>query len=178
MTDIDTLRWGDSQTLSVPGGSIQQSVQIVQGRWQRPLAWKLLVVIIPQVAAGETGTFKATMNLSIGIGQGTVTVPIPFSIAPTAGVYSPVIQNLDIPAQEVQISFTVDATGATAEGDANAFTVSAFIAPFTEPRVLMDLRDALVDRAALASRALAEPDRDGLPRWMPPGFDDGMLRYR
>lgn len=176
MSDLDTMRWGDTQALTVPGGGVGMTKQLVQGHWQRPLVWKLLFVIIPQVAAGETGTFKAILNLTIGIGQGTGTIPIPITLAPTAGVYAPVIQSLDIPAQDVQVMFSVDATAASVEGAADTFTFSAFIAPFTEPRVLADVRDMIQGGHWAPPRE--DPDQRGMPHWMPPGFEDGMLRYR
>lgn len=179
MSDHDTLRWGDTQGLTIPGGGIATTGQLLHAFWQRPLAWKLLVVIAPQPAAGETGSFVATLNLTIGIGQGLGTVRIALPpIAPVGGVYPALVQNFDIPAQDVQLSVEVDANGASSEGDSNLFTVSAFIAPFTEPRVMADLRDALCNPEGYQSRANAHPDGQGQERWMPPGFDDGMLRYR
>lgn len=183
MTDVDTLRWGDTDSLTFfttgSGGnlSVKQTKQLVAAKWQRPLTWKLLVNIIPNLqGTGETSTFTPLLQLYVGVGQGMIQVAIPITLAPTAGVYLPVVQFFDIPAEAYQAAFTLDVSGASQETKAETFTFSAFTAPFTEPRGYTDLRDMFRKVHGLPERN--EPDREGLPRWMPEGFDDGQLKYR
>jgi hypothetical protein len=180
MSDHDTLRWGGSEGIQVFGGQTGTTPQIVHAHWQRPLAWKLLLIVVPQLDPTESGTFAVALQASIGIGQGVITVTIPVGniTASAPGMAPALIFNLDVPAQDVNLQATVDGSAASGEGTNNRFTVSIFMAPLTEPRVMADIRDALCNPAGYESRALSDPDHRGQERWMPPGFDDGMLRHR
>jgi hypothetical protein len=183
VSDFDTLRWGDTQTLafSTVGAAFptgpQATKQLVHAHWRRPLTWKLLVNIQPSLPAVEAGTFQLIMRLTVGCGGGMQTIPIVFASAPVAGVYAPILQFFDIPAQDMQIAFDVNLAPATDDTLPHAWLFGAFVAPFTEPAGSTDTA-ALLGQMLQQQPSRADPDNQELPRWMPPGFDDGELRYR
>lgn len=184
MSDFDTLRWGDSATLDFfkPGqpATAQTTKQLVHAYWRRPLTWKLLVVARPQLPSTEGGTFHPVVNVTIGIGQSiSDTIPLVLTVAPVAGVYSPVVQFFDIPAQDIQVNVSLDAgAGATQETDPEYWQFSAFAAPFTEPYGYTVVGDHLLGPEGGQHQTRRMPDQWQEPRWMPPGFDDGEIRYR
>jgi hypothetical protein len=183
VSDFDTLRWGDTQTLSFatvgaafPTGP-QPTKQLVHAHWRRPLTWKLLVNIQPSLPAVEAGTFHLIMRLTVGCGGGMQTIPFDFVSAPVAGVYAPVLQFFDIPAQDIQIVFDVNLAPATDDTLPHSWLFGAFVAPFTEPSGSADTA-ALLTHAIGQSASRADPDSRDMSRWIPPGFEDGELRYR
>lgn len=186
MTDFDTLRWGDKDSLSFfvannPASNtpIQNTKQLVHAYWRRPLTWKLLVYIAPMLPASETGTFLVTANVTIGIGQSiSDTMPFAVSIAPVAGLYAPSVTVFDIPAQDIQVNMTVNASGATQESESEYWSLSAFAAPFTEPYGYTVVGDFMMGPEGTQHQPRVTPDQIQAPRWMPPGFVDGHTRYR
>lgn len=184
MTDFDTLRWGETQTLNVvvtPGAeeiSTPPPVQMLHLHWQRPLLWKLMLSMTPQMLPGETVTWVVSEEVIVGVGQATDIIPLgPFVFAPAAGVYSPQVVFQEIPAQDIQLRFrlSIQGGGLPTNTANQAFRVSAFGAPFTEPGATAQLRDEL---ARDQGGKITDPDQRGQPRWMPPGFHDGELRYQ
>jgi hypothetical protein len=133
-----------------------------------------MLSMFPNMQAGENVTFVVNALLRVGVGQANQQVPLAtFVFAPAAGVYTGQTAFFDIPAQDMQVQFSVAVQGGgtptVTTGD--GFTVSAFAAPHAEPGGIMQIRDGM-------AQAIREPDQDGQPRWMPPGFNDGELRYR
>lgn len=189
MSEVDTLRWGDVQTLAfqpAPGGAggftgVTSSKQLVHAHWQRPCTWKVLVSIHPQLPATELGTFKVTVQFVIGCGGGFISFDRVYTFAPTAGVYTQQLDIFDVPAQDIQASVTnIDLSGATQDALAESWLAGIFVAPITEPAGYTDLRDIVraVTEHFRDRQGYREPDHEGQPRWMPPGFDDGEVRYR
>ena len=183
MTDIDTQRWGDSQVLQVTTtageNALAVSKQLLQAHWQRPLLWKVLTVIRPDIPAGENVTFIVTVTLNIGVGQASIQAPFTYTFAPVGGVYAPQVIFQDIPAQDIQgqVSVAVSGGGSPTVPAGDAFYVALLAAPFTEPRAVTDMRDLFLASLPPRGDALADNSQGGM-RWMPPGFDDGEVRYR
>lgn len=185
MSDFDTLRWGDSDSLtfftatSPSNITVQKTKQLVHAYWRRPLTWKVLVYVVPQLPAAESGTFTATLLAVIGIGQSvSPLIAIPITVAPTAGVYAPVMQTFDLPAQDIQLQFALDASAATQEEAPEFWNFAAFAAPLTEPQGYTVVGDMLAGPDGARDQTRRMPDQFAEPRWMPPGFQDGTLRYR
>lgn len=161
---LDTLRWGDAETLNLLGTGAfanivkSASKQLVKANWRWPLMWGLRIVIVPQLAQGETATFTVTFTVTIGVGQNSMDALFAYTIAPTAGVYPICINDLiEIPAADIQV--TAKLTGAPGVGLVDNFQVGAFVAPTTEPHAGAHLLD------------LATGEQPGM-RWMqnyPPG---------
>jgi|SRR5215472_11797878 len=181
MSDVDTLRWGDTDSVTfftVGSGTlvlVKDTKQLLHAHWERPLTWQLLVVITADLPVTEHGTFIVTLHLTIGVGGGMKQVNIPITITPVAGAFAANITNIPIPAQDVQLFATIDATGNTQETLPETWNLSAFIAPLTEPAGYTDTRNYIAGRPPHLD---LDPDNASLPRWMPPGFDDGEVRYR
>jgi hypothetical protein len=132
----ETLRWGDSQTLAWVGGGganpapiLVASKQLLQAAWHWPAAWAVLLVMIPQLAAGESATFSVTWQVTVGVGQATMTYPLTYTFA---SPYTSQSAQLVIPAENIQASATVSGTPAAA--GAASFVVAAFAAPITTDR--------------------------------------------
>lgn len=175
MSDQSNLRWGDTQTLDYKvqafraGAPITTSKQLVMGQWKRPLTWAMRLAIVPAIPAGETATFTVVFLITIGVGQGVITIPFSYTLAPNAGVYSPVTDMQILPAEHVQITCQVFGAPTAANGTEQSFQVGAFIAPYTEPhgseRMYEWMQPSPEENAAA-------------PHWMPPGFTDTPPRYR
>lgn len=184
MSDIDTLRWGDTQTLTFnPGAAalvgVPQTKQLVHAHWQRPCTWKVLVWIAPTLPPGEAGTFNAALEITIGCGGGMVTFDRFYTFAPAAGVYSPQLDIFDVPAQDIQARILINGiTGATDDTRQHSWLTACMVAPITEPAGYTDVADMLRKLAQNMPANLRDPDSEGLPRWMPEGFEDGQLKYR
>jgi hypothetical protein len=175
MSEVDTMRWGDTQFVSLIStaaageGGVSRSNQMLNAHWQRPCVWRLLVSMAPQLVAGETLTFDIVILLRIGVGQANQVVPLAtFSFAPP---YAPVIFRDDVPAENMQLQFAIQNLSGLPTNLSDGVTVAAFTAPRAEPGGIVQIRDHM-------GQGVREPDRDGLPRWMPRGFDDGEVKYR
>jgi hypothetical protein len=176
MSDVDTMRWGDSQTLLMSGigeNAAPVSGQLLNAHWQRPCVWRLMLAIQPNITAGDTTVFVVNVLLRVGVGQANSLIPLAtFVFAPTAGVYTGQTTFFDVPAQDMQVQFSAGVQGGgTPMEPGDSITVSAFAAPHAEPAGISQIRDGI-------AAGIREPDQDGQPRWMPPGFNDGQLRYR
>jgi hypothetical protein len=173
MSEVDTMRWGDTQSVLLASAAgaengIITSSQMLNAHWQRPCVWRMMLSIAPEMAAGDVLTFTVNILLRIGVGQANQLVPLAtFAGAPP---YAPVVQFFDIPAENLQLQFLVGAISNTPAPN-DRVVVSAFVAPRAEPGGIVQIRDRM-------PQEIREPDRDGLPRWMPRGFDDGELKYR
>ena len=176
MSDVDTMRWGDSQTLLMSGigeNSAPVSGQLLNAHWQRPVVWRLMIAIQPVITPGDTSVFVVNVLLRVGVGQANSQVPLAtFVFAPVAGVYTGQTAFFDVPAQDMQVQFRAGIQGGGVPMLPNdSFIVSAFAAPHAEPGGIAQIRDGM-------AAAIREPDQDGQPRFMPPGFNDGQVRYR
>ena len=193
MSDIDTMRWGDTQTLVMTEqqtvetdsgpSQVGLSSQMLNLKWQRPLTWRLMVSAVPTVSPGDNGVVSITVfvTMFVGVGQANQEVPLftwDFSAGPPPD-YVGSTQFFDVPAEALQLRFTTVCNPPAAD-DGTYVTVTAMGAPITEPRVTADVRELLrkLHDMALPSRSGDPTDGDGQPRWMPPGFDDGVMRYR
>lgn len=190
MSDIDTMRWGDTQTLNLAQGagesSFTPSKQMLNAKWERPVVWRLLLSVVYQVDPADVGlTFTVNIFLQIGVGQASQQVPIA-SVNIIATSPPTLIAPLffDIPAETMQVQFFVGNFG-NQPRPTDSVTVTAMCAPHAEPGAVAQLRDVGVPDPNKASMR----DREGMPRWigtphpdhepgMPLGFDDGELRYR
>jgi hypothetical protein len=174
VSEVDTMRWGDTQTLLLANvvatgeGSVVklQSSQMLNAHWQRPCVWRLMLSINPAIAGNATTL--VTVLLRVGVGQANQLTPLATFLATTAS--GPSVLFFDIPAENIQVQFTLGPVGGViTNGD--QVTVSAFVAPHSEPAGIVQIRDVM-------GQGIREPDRDGLPRFMPAGFEDGELIYR
>lgn len=182
MTDIDTFRWGDTQTVLLLAaqefggetGTPLPSKQLMNAKWERPCIWRVMLSVQYNVAPVDVGlTFTVTIFLQVGLGQASQQVPIAaVNVVATspATVIAPLF--FDIPAETMQCQFFVGNFG-NQPNAGDSVTVTAMCAPHTEPGSLAQMRDAAVpDRHAASQR-----DHGGM-RWMPEGFDDGVMRYQ
>jgi|HubBroStandDraft_3_1064219.scaffolds.fasta_scaffold00119_14 hypothetical protein len=190
MSDIDTMRWGDTQAIELSAGIIDPesgtqsatSSQMLNAKWQRPITWRLMVSVAPQVAGVDTASvLTVTVGLFVGVGQANQVVPLDtfeFSATPPLS-FDGITRFYDIPAETMQLQFVAFANPPVAS-DGTVVTVTAMAAPVTDPRGIVDIRELLRELHAMAlpSRHSDPTDGDGQPRWMPPGFDDGVMRYR
>jgi hypothetical protein len=190
MSDIDTMRWGDTQTLNLANAagesSFTPSKQMLNAKWERPVIWRLMLTVAYQVVPADVGlTFTVNIFLQVGVGQASQQVPLA-SVNIVAANPSNVIAPLffDIPAEAMQVQFFVGNFG-NQPNAGDSVTVTAMCAPHAEPGAVAQMRDTAVADPNRASMR----DRDGMPRWigtphpeheagMPQGFDDGELRYR
>jgi len=180
MSDVDTMRWGDSQTLKIVNAAGEDvsflSSQMLNAHWQRPCVWRLLVSVSGQFDAADAGTtFTVTVFLRVGVGQTNELIPI-LTINWTVGTTADTTVFFDIPAENMQMQFQVsDLANAPGGGvNPNDFVkVVALAAPRAEPGGISQIRDGLP-----GNDGIREPDRDGMARWPGGGFEDGELRYR
>jgi hypothetical protein len=106
-----------------------------------------------------------------------VEVPLGTTVFTLAGGYQPVTLFFEVPAQDVQVFARVDVTNAVST-QGMSFLFGAYIAPLTEPAGYTEIRELIRQAMNNAERPSSDSDSQGLPHWMPPGFDDGELRYR
>jgi len=176
MSEVDTMRWGDTQSLlltkaeAAGEGGVATSSQMLNAVWQRPCVWRLMVTIDPSIEPGDAAvTFDIAILLFVGIGQANQKVPL--AVQHFATPFNPVTLFFDIPAEAMQLQFAVQSLSNAITDPNSLVKVSAFAAPHSEPAGIVQIRDHM-------NRDVRSPDRDGLPRWMPAGFDDGEVRYR
>lgn len=192
MSDLDTMRWGD--TVAIPlvqaqlvvgeGEGVYQTQQILNAVWQRPVVWRLLLSAKWLLAPEDVGSsVTIAIYLRVGVGQANQEIPLTtiiLTMETATGFIQP--QFFDVPAEALQVAFQVVAvTSQTGNAfDPNSIlTVTGFVAPHAEPGSLAQIRDNV--KLAMGDdpkRGPQDPDRRDLPRWMPPGFDDGEVRYR
>jgi hypothetical protein len=185
VSDFDTMRWGDTQTLLLKdaianpeGTPFLQTKQMLNAGWQRPLLWKVMLSIVPSIDAVDAGVpITVDVFYSIFVGVGQANAQIPLGVQVFAGPpYDATVQFFDIPAERIQMQFLTLVTPAVPANSTSSVSVSAFAAPFTEPRVLTDLRELMRHGRDIPDRD--EPDNAGQQRWMGPDFNDGVMRYR
>lgn len=145
-TALDTLRWGDAQNATIVNPSLAavtqvQTKQLAQARWRYPLLWGLRISIEPQMAEGETLTFTVTYQVILGAGQTSANVYFPYTLAPTGGIYLPITDFQQVPAQDVQVICSVSSPGGS--GLTDNIRVGAFLAPLTEPHAGAELVEML-----------------------------------
>ena len=117
MSQHDTMRWGDTQTLNLLAaaayngetGVFLASKQMLNAKWERPVVWRLMLSVSYNVVAADVGvTFAVPIFLQIGVGQASQLVPLA-SVLVVATVPPTVIPPLffDIPAEAMQCQFFV-----------------------------------------------------------------------
>jgi hypothetical protein len=173
VSEQDTMRWGDTQSVLLSAGAAFEngfaaSSQMLNAHWQRPCVWRMMLSIAPEMASGDTLTFSVQVLLRVGVGQANQQVPL--ITLPFGPPYAPVVEFFDIPAENLQLQFLVGAVSNTPLAN-DRVIVSAFVAPRAEPGGIVQIRDHM-------KQDIREPDHDGLPRWMPRGFEDGEVAYR
>jgi hypothetical protein len=173
MSDVDTMRWGDTQTLNfvAAGGEGQEglSSQMLNAHWQRPCIWRLMISIAPFMTEADSAlTFDVNVFLFVGVGQANQRIRI--GSVSFATPFAPVTQFFDIPAENMQLQFQI-ANLSNLPHLESYVEVTAMAAPRAEPGGISQIRDNI-------GAGIREPDRDGLARWPGRGFEDGELRYR
>lgn len=189
MSDFDTMRWGDTQTIQLvnaselteTGFSVYRTSQMLNAKWQRPLLWKLMLSVAPVIDAADAGAgllLDVLVSLFVGVGQANAQIPLATFAFTNATIppYAGQVLFYDIPAEAIQVQFTAATSIAIPSTSTSYISVSAFAAPFTEPRVLTDIRELTRRDRPIPDRD--EPDNSGGQRWMGPGFNDGQMRYR
>jgi len=179
MTDLDTLRWGDSQYLAfVPSageGPVQTTKQLLSAKWQRPVVWRVLVNIQVGGLIGDNANYLVIVKFAIGVGQTTITgVQRVYALTAPYTIASDIFDSFDIPAQDIQATCTLQQVTASAVTTQESVQLGIVVAPHAEPGAIAHMRDEIAGPNA----AVAHPDRQGLPHWMPAGFNDGLLRYQ
>jgi hypothetical protein len=171
MSDLDTLRWGDTQAIPIPAtglGSVPlyRTKQLVAAKWRRPLAWVAHVSIDgSSLLSTETATITILARFTIGVGGAAIQMVKTYVFAPP---YTAVFDSFQLAAQDVQADVVMQSftpTAATPE----ALQVGIVVAPLQEPFAMSAILDHLTD-APLG------------PRWMEGNpalpFDDGQLHYQ
>lgn len=167
-SSLDTLRWGDIETVSVPAAGetlFSQTKQLVQAHWRWPLAWAVQVSLVLDFGAviTETTTFFLDVEFTVGSGQAKMTYTETFSSTAAAG-YPDIAVSRTIPAQDLQIRATVRTAGAVTQvAQAN---IGCMVAPVTEPHAMTEVLRVVEGQAA------------GQVEWMREGFTPQPLHYR
>ncbi len=175
--DATTQRWGDQVTANAtstgglaPVTWVNFTKQLIASHWRWPIMWGLRISIVPQLDASETATFTITVSCNVGSGQTAIPVVFTYLLAPVAGVYAPINDLQQIPAEDVQVIATVTGQPAAAAGVKDAIIVGATIAPFTDPHGLTRLYEWM-------EKSPDEQPEGG--RWMHGRpFADQKLTYR
>lgn len=194
MSDVDTIRWGDTQSVNIAAAavsvegapSVALSKQMLNAKWERPVVWRLMLTLFAQVGVDDQSNITWDVQVFVQVGVGGVNQLVPLAFVHFASPYAPSIQFFDIPAEAMQVQFQVqNVVGVILDPHADIVTVTAMCAPHAEPGAIAQMRDVAVPDPGHTSQR----DREGLPRWigtphpehepgMPQGFDDGELRYR
>ena len=179
MSDFDTLRWGDSQQLSLLpafGETLIRSKELLYAKWQRPVVWRLMLTVKADLTPADIAaaiTFGVALELQLGVGG--VNQVVPLAVVAFATPYAPSVQFFDVPAETIQVLASV--FGVSAQPSKNStVTVTAMTAPHAEPGGVVQIRDAVAVHGD--KERIQSADSEGMPRWMPAGFDDGEVRYR
>lgn len=179
MPDLDTLRWGDTETLKIAptqnSGDFavpQNTKQLIAAHWRWPLVWALRVIIRPQLDPAETATINLAVDVVVGSGQSQATARFLYNVAPVAGVYPPINDLQFIPACDIQAEALV--LGSTALFVPNAgqsIITGLFVAPQTEPHAMTRIYEMLLEHGGGESvRFLGQ--NPGRP------FKDERLHYK
>ena len=145
MSDLDTLRWGDTQELLFTPNSdatvAAPSKQMVAAHWRRPLGWVVNVVINPQLNSDETADVILDVTLTQGSGGAIISGHKRYTMT-LAGGYAPVLDSFQIAAQDIQVAVSASIkNGASAAQE--GLQVGVFVAPVTEPAAAARQTDAL-----------------------------------
>jgi len=179
--DPNRLRWGDIFPVVIPGVVSENpapvSQQIVNARaHDLPETWTIfLYCAIDHMPPGGVSV-SIVYGITIGVGASTVTFPFTFFFGPAIvgnPTFSPYeidsgtvkfgFTTLFLPARDIQINAQLSRSG---QDTNQPCLVGAWVAP----RVSFPAQPGAVERPPHTG--------EGLPRWMPPGFEDGELRYR
>jgi hypothetical protein len=164
MTAHDSLRWGDTKGFTLAAGEAATDMptqQLVSARWDYPISWTVLLVMVPQLDPAETQPFTVTYKITVGVGQGTQTYPVTYGFT-AAGFYVPISDQKTIPSQDLQIIASLTGNPSVNEG----FLIGAFAAPVTEVFALRELMRA------------ARGEGEKHVQWMPHGFYPEEMGYR
>jgi hypothetical protein len=155
--ELDTLRWGDRFPLkfnSLIASNQIATAQLVRSRWRRPVTWQVQVYIDPvqgfNAPAPEAGTFTIRFISTVGVGQATTDIVSTYTLAPVAGVYSPIRDNGLIPAQHLNINAQV--TGGSTNPGEHVLYLSAYVAPVTDPSAMAEMYELLARQAQQENR--------------------------
>jgi hypothetical protein len=172
-SSLDTLRWGDVETVIVgsTGELLSASTkQLVQAHWRWPLSWTVqfsFVANFGTTAPAETVTFLFDVEFTVGVGQGKMTWVTTYTMVPSApNVYPNLSPQVTIPAQDLQIRVRVRSSANPTGVAGENFLVGCMVAPVTEPHAMTE-----------ALRVLEGEPRDEV-EWMGPGFTPQPLHYR
>lgn len=168
-----TLRWGDTETIvgglnapsTTEGSGQAASKQLIAAHWRWPITWNCQFILIPSLP-GETQVFTVDLNIIIGVGQAMMGFDKLYTLTRTAGVYLPIMDNFQLPAQDIQAKVFVNAQGAQT-GTHNSIQVGMFVAPMTEPHAM-----------TMVLEELARGNSPDQARWMMEGFEPSPLAYR
>jgi hypothetical protein len=173
-SSLDTLRWGDSETLlgleTLAGGesSTVLSKQLAQAHWRWPLSWSFWAMFVPMFDSTERATFTVITSVTLGVGQAQLTTEIRTDIAHDASnLYHPVNLAETFPAQDIQVRCRVIGQASlTTPGGQDSLAIGIFLAPQTEPHAMTEI--------------LARLEGEGKDQveWMREGFHPQALHYR
>lgn len=177
MGDLDTLRWGDSQQLIIPGGAggrfaaIQTSKQLIAAHWRWPCVWALRVIIRPQLDEHETATIFCAVDVIVGSGQSQATARFLYNVALVAGAYAPINDLQLIPACDIQATVLILGSQALVGTAEESIAFGLFVAPHSEPHAITRYYEKTIEEHGGESR-----------RWMDAnpaqGFQDEPLHYK
>jgi len=167
-----TLRWGDTENLigglnapgTTEGAGTATSKQLVAAHWRWPITWNVQFVLIPALP-GETQIFDVDLQLTIGVGQAMMQFDKTYVLQRTGGVYLEILDNFNLPAQDIQSQVFINARGAQT-GTNNSIQVGMFVAPMTEPHAMTAVLDEMV-----------RGNEEAQTRWMQSPFRDNPLHY-
>jgi hypothetical protein len=113
----------------------------------------------------ESATFTVQLQITLGCGQAMAQFSIPYTLAPTSGVYLPVYDQKFLPAQDIQVGVSVQGTANATSPGKDTLLVGLFVAPQTEPHAMTMVLDKL------------DADDERRDRWMREGFNPEHLQY-
>lgn len=167
-SSLDTLRWGDVESIAVPAAGetlAQFTKQLVQAHWRWPLTWQLQLSFHAELGTNvtETADFLFDVEFTVGAGQAKMTYVETFTMTNASG-YADVAVSRALPAQDLQLR--VFARSSKAVVQAAQLIIGAMVAPITEPHVMIEMLDNL------------EGQRHDQVEWMREGFHPQPLHYR
>ena len=178
MADLDTLRWGDSQSLTFgPFGAgdtakPMTSKQLIASHWRWPCVWALRVVWRPFLAEGENATFTLAVDVTLGSGQSQATARFIYVMAPVAGAYLPINDLQFIPASDIQVqALLLGSTPLGVPGTQQHIDCGVFVAPYSETHAITRIYEKTL-----------EPGQGESPRYLGDNparpFQDDRLHYK
>lgn len=190
MTDFDTMRWGDAQSVSLQtaldtagtAAGYFEVQQTANAKWTRPCIWRVMLALETLTDADGVGvTFDVQPYIRVGVGQANVRIPLdvisvtlaqPDTLLP--GIF------LDVPAESLQVAFRLQNFANGENLGQSTILVAAICAPHAEPGNIAQIRDAIRDAMGIDPlKGPVDPDR-GNARFFPPGgpFYDPPGFYR